>query len=121
MMRVSPLSLPPPALLPAQLAGPLSLTRPSPHPGRAEAVLGISADECGAVVSSSGRAGSCEWNEAKAVGGHRQRCDGWQVEQDSPRDRMATPQLPGPQKGAAGRPARIIESREPLEGRSPFI
>lgn len=31
------------------------------------------------------------------------------------------PVLPGPQEGAVGRPASIIESRESLEGGNPFI
>ena len=104
--RVSTRSWPPP---PPQLVWPPLFPQPI-TPGRAEAILGISIDG-----DEKWRVKCWVWAVAAM---NRWVTDGagqlWRRE-------MATPVLPGPRKGAAGCPARIIVSRESPEGGNPFI
>lgn len=86
------------------------LSSPSPAPlERTEAVLGVSTDGDGmeGKVLVWAVAAMSRW-VTDGAGQLR-------------RHRTATPVLPGPRKGAAGCPARIIVSRESPEGGNPFI
>lgn len=93
---------------PTLLSWPGPSPAPAQHPQRTEAALGTSAD----VDGMEGKVARA----AAAVGG-------WVTDGAGQlwRHRMATPVLPGPQEGAAGCPARIIESLESPEWGTPFI
>lgn len=64
-----------------------------------------------------------EWEEG--AGGARGQWLQWMMDDRWSRTAAETqdgrPVLPGPQEGAVGRPASIIESRESLEGGNPFV